>query len=60
MDYNDLRDELLQYPEVREAYDSLKPEYDLIRLLIKTQIQLNLTQDWRHALDKTKSYFPAG
>ena len=40
----DFKKELLATPEVREAYESLKPEYEVARAVIKARIAKGLTQ----------------
>lgn len=42
--YDDLKKQLLRDPEILEDYDSLEPEYELIRQIIKARTQKGLTQ----------------
>lgn len=43
--YDDLREELLNDPEIREEYDALEPIYALKRQLIAMRLEQNLTQE---------------
>ena len=42
--YDKLRQELLNNPEVKEEYDSLEPTYQMIRQIIAIRNEQNLTQ----------------
>lgn len=43
-DAEELKQELLKNPEVRQAYEALEPEYKLARSLIKARLDKKLTQ----------------
>ncbi|MDO4197869.1 MAG: helix-turn-helix transcriptional regulator [Erysipelotrichaceae bacterium] len=42
--YEDYKKKALENPEVREEYDNLEFEYDLIQAMIDARIRQNLTQ----------------
>ncbi len=42
--YDTFRNQLLENPEVKKEYDSLQPEYDIIKALIEARKQQGLTQ----------------
>ncbi len=42
--FQEFKKELLKDPETKAEYDRLKPEYDLIRLLIKRRLNRGMTQ----------------
>lgn len=42
--YTDLKKELLQNPGVREAYEDLELEFDIVQALINVRKNLHLTQ----------------
>lgn len=44
-DFQAFKKELLKDPEVRTAYEALKPETEVIRALIGARLEQNLTQE---------------
>ena len=42
--YDDLKQQILQNNEVREEYDRLEPEYQVVRALIAARQEQNMTQ----------------
>lgn len=44
MNHEDFKAQMLQDPEVREAYETLGPEYDIINALLAARRELNMTQ----------------
>ena len=42
--YSEFRKKSLENPEIREAYDALQPEYDIIQALIDARKSQNMTQ----------------
>ena len=42
--YNEFEAELLKKPEIRKEYESLKPKYDMVRILIKRRSKLGMSQ----------------
>ena len=42
--YKDYKKRALQNPEVKEEYDELQPEYDIIQAMIDASVQQNMTQ----------------
>lgn len=42
--YDELRSKLLSDPAVKEEYESLRPEYDIISAMIEARKRNNLTQ----------------
>lgn len=42
--YNEFKKELLADPEVRNEYDALEPEFDIIQAMIDARKQQNMTQ----------------
>ncbi len=42
--YREFKKELLADPEVKEAYDELQPEYDIIQAMIDTRKSQHMTQ----------------
>lgn len=42
--YDSLKKEMLADPEVKEAYDALEPEFDIIQAMIDARKELHLTQ----------------
>lgn len=42
--FKEFKRKLLSDPEAKAEYDRLKPEYDLIRLLIKRRLKKGMTQ----------------
>ncbi len=42
--YEDVREQLLNNPEVKAEYENLQPEFDIIRAMIKARKEQNLTQ----------------
>ena len=42
--YNDFLKEQLQDEDFKKEYDSLQPEFDVIRAIVDTRVSLNLTQ----------------
>lgn len=49
--YNELKQQILQNEEVREEYERLEPEYQVIRAIITARQEQNLTQ--QELADKT-------
>lgn len=45
MSFEKFKQELLEDPETRAEYEKLKPEFDLIREMIKARKNAGLTQD---------------
>ena len=43
-EWAEFREELLQEPGVREEYEALEPEYDIIQAMIDARRRQNLTQ----------------
>lgn len=43
-EFQKFKEELLKDPEVRAEYETLKPEYEVIRALVGARIEQNLTQ----------------
>lgn len=41
----DLHEKWMQDPEYRDAYEQMKPEFDLARAMIEARTQAGLTQD---------------
>lgn len=44
MNYDEFKKEMLANPEVKEEYDALAPEYELVSQLIKARQEKHLTQ----------------
>ena len=44
MKYSQLKNELLNNPKIKDEYDALEPEYQLIRAMIECREELNLSQ----------------
>ena len=44
MEWENIKNELLNNPKVREEYNRLQPEYEIIYKLIEIRIKKNLTQ----------------
>ena len=44
MKYSEFKKKVLENKEVKEEYDALVPEYDIIQALIEARINKNLTQ----------------
>ncbi|MEN8237502.1 MAG: helix-turn-helix transcriptional regulator [Pseudomonadota bacterium] len=42
--FEDVRDKMLQNPKVAEAYEQIKPEYDVAEALIAARLKSNLSQ----------------
>ena len=42
--YEDVREQLLNNPEVKAEYENLQPEFDIIHAMIKARKEQNLTQ----------------
>ena len=42
--YKDYKKRALQNPEVKEEYDELQPEYDIIQAMIDASVRQNMTQ----------------
>jgi ribosome-binding protein aMBF1 (putative translation factor) len=42
--YKSYKEKVLQNPEVKEEYDQLQPEYDIIQAMIDARISQNITQ----------------
>ena len=42
--YQEFKGELMQDPEFRAEYDRTRPEYEIMRTLIETRINSNMTQ----------------
>ncbi|MGN0326246.1 MAG: helix-turn-helix domain-containing protein [Lachnospiraceae bacterium] len=42
--YTEYKEKALSNPEVKEEYDALQPEYDIIQAMIDARISQNLTQ----------------
>ena len=42
--YRDYKEKALQNPEVKEEYDALEPEYDIIQAMISARVDQNITQ----------------
>ena len=42
--YRDYKEKALQNPEVKEEYDALEPEYDIIQEMISARVDQNITQ----------------
>ena len=43
--YKDYKKRALQNPEVKEKYDALQPEYDIIQAMIDARVQQNMTKN---------------
>lgn len=43
-EFENLKNELLKDPEIKAEYDSLEPEYELIKKIIKARTEINMTQ----------------
>ena len=44
MNFDELKNKYLSDPEVKAEYDSLEPEYQLVRAIIECREEKNLTQ----------------
>ncbi len=44
MNFDEFKSEMLKRPGVKTEYDSLAPEYDLIRQIISARVEQKLTQ----------------
>ena len=42
--YKEFKEKVLQNAEVKEEYDALQPEYDIIQAMISARVNQNLTQ----------------
>ena len=42
--YEDLREKLLDDPEVKAEYDAMQPEFDIMRAVMQARTEQNLTQ----------------
>lgn len=42
--FNEFKEKMLENPEVKEEYDALEPEFDIIQAMVKARKQLHLTQ----------------
>ncbi|MDD6845512.1 MAG: helix-turn-helix transcriptional regulator [Clostridia bacterium] len=42
--YKEYKEKVLQNAEVKEEYDALQPEYDIIQAMISARVNQNLTQ----------------
>ena len=42
--YKEYKEKVLQNAEVKEEYDALQPEYDIIQSMISARVNQNLTQ----------------
>ena len=42
--YKDYKKRVLKDPKVKEEYDALQPEYDIIQAMINARVQQNMTQ----------------
>ena len=42
--YSEFKKKSLENPEIREEYDALQPEYDIIQAMIEARKSLNMTQ----------------
>ena len=42
--YRDYKEQALQNPEVKEEYDALELEYDIIQAMISARVNQNITQ----------------
>lgn len=43
--YADFKKKSLENPEIKEEYDKLQPEYDIIQAMIEVRKNLNMTQN---------------
>jgi ribosome-binding protein aMBF1 (putative translation factor) len=43
--YNEYKEKALKNPKVKEEYDALQPEYDIIQAMINARINQNMTQE---------------
>ena len=54
---NSLKAELLQVPEVREAYEAMRPEFEIARAIIEARTASGLTQgDLAARMGTSQSY----
>lgn len=44
MNFEEYKAELLKNPAVKQEYDALSPEYELMRQLINARLAMNMTQ----------------
>lgn len=42
--YKEYKEKALKNPEVKEEYDALEPEYDIIQAIIDARVKQNMTQ----------------
>ena len=42
--FNEFKQKMLENPEVKEEYDALEPEFDIIQAMVKARKELHLTQ----------------
>jgi transcriptional regulator with XRE-family HTH domain len=42
--YKSYKEKVLQNPDVKEEYDQLQPEYDIIQAMIDARVSQNITQ----------------
>lgn len=42
--FNEFKEKMFENPEVKEEYDALEPEFDIIQAMVKARKQLHLTQ----------------
>ena len=45
MNFKEYKTQLLNNPEIREEYDRLEPEYELIKSIIRERLRQNMTQE---------------
>jgi len=45
MNFKEYKDQLLNDPEIKEEYDRLEPEYELIKSIIRERLRRNMTQE---------------
>lgn len=41
--FNEFKEKMFENPEVKEEYDALEPEFDIIQAMVKARKQLHLT-----------------
>ena len=51
MNWNDMREEMLQNPEVKAEYEALQPEYEVVRAILDARKASHMTQ--QQLADKT-------
>lgn len=45
MNFKEYKAQLLNDPEIKEEYDRLEPEYELIKSIIRERLRQNMTQE---------------